>query len=287
MSEETVNYPPDPYVKQIYQAVSTSAGAVYLRNEDTVRLSTFSSSAGLTVSLRGVIVGLGGDPKTFTLDVVTDATRARKSVTARLGPGFVLYGAISVSGGSPNPGDVYATVEALVSDGIAGLPIALLASGSPTTGSAVPFSGQAQAAANVPRATTREITVANPGAGVDWTTTVPAGVLWQVQSIIATMTTSATVANRVLQYTADDSATVVARTATSTNQSASTTGVLSASVGLQNVANFPGSTLFASTGLWSDTLLPAFRIASNTINIQAADQWSAIRIMVSETINPL
>jgi hypothetical protein len=284
MSGETVNFPPDPYIKQIYQAVSTSAGAVYLRNEDTVRLSSFSNTAGLTVSLRGVIVGLGGDPKTFTLDVVTDATRARKSVTARLGPGFVLYGAISVSGGSPNPGDVYATVEAMSGDGAGAVPLALLASGTPTTGSAVPFSGQAQGAVNVPAPAPRVITVTTPAAGAEWSQTIPAGVRWQLLDTSFLMTASAAAANRQVALRTTDGATTTAQAGPSISQTASQVDQYTFFPGAVQIQGGITPTLYTIFPFPSLVLLPTHTIGSISQSLQAGDQYSAIRLSVLESI---
>ncbi len=131
----------DPYVNQRYQAASVSSGALYLRAEDNVRLSTFSTTAALEVSLNGVIVGLDGEVKPLNMHVVTDATGARKAVSNRIGEGFLLYAAVSVSGGTPAPGDVVVSVE--LTQGQSSTPpvIAVLTVDSPTANFAIPVWG--------------------------------------------------------------------------------------------------------------------------------------------------
>ena len=127
-------------------------------------------------------------------------------------------------------------------------------------------------------------TVANPAAGADWSITVPTGAKWRLQSWSATLTTSATVANRAVRnIVSSGGATLFSGSPNQTipaSQIAQVTafnGITAPAANLVdvNVAN-PG-VLYVRAG---DVIGPS------TLNIAAADQWSGIRVTVEEWLEP-
>lgn len=124
-------------------------------------------------------------------------------------------------------------------------------------------------------------TVANPGAGLDWTYTGNANTRWKVRHINAQLVTSAAVANRNPRLLFFDSITGRLKLVPSTNdQAASLTEDYS--IGPANVAG----TVAALANVWSvgteDVMRDTSQIQSSTANIQAADQWQNIHVLVEE-----
>lgn len=127
----------------------------------------------------------------------------------------------------------------------------------------------------------------NPAAGADWIATVPAGHTWTLLSAQGTLTTSAAVATRLPGLDISDgaghiivteaanvgvTASIVERVGFAVGDSANQDGVGAALGNRQTVA------------LPSGIVLPAgYTIASRTVNIQAADQWSAVVLTVLDS----
>lgn len=122
-------------------------------------------------------------------------------------------------------------------------------------------------------------TMPAPAAGADFTITVPAGKLWDVVVIYATLTTAVAVASREADITFGDGNALFASVGPAAVQAASLADRYLWAVGLTN--EVAGSS--QSQAIPSLRLLPGWTIASVTANIQAADQWSAQKLYVVET----
>jgi len=129
----------------------------------------------------------------------------------------------------------------------------------------------------------RSFAITPPAAGADFTFTVNTLTRLRIISISATLTTAVAVANRNVELVIDDGANVVAEIDSGFSQLASLvndyTWMDSGPIGaaFDNVVVLP---------LPANLILPAgFRISSETTGIQAADQWSAIRMLVSEWLD--
>jgi hypothetical protein len=130
----------------------------------------------------------------------------------------------------------------------------------------------------------RSIQVGNPAAGADFSTTVPTNARWRFQSARATLTTGAAVANRLVNIDFDDGVNVFFQAGPQFTQVASTI-ISYDDTGLQGQAPIAGSAevlLAAPPALY---MLAGSRIRSNTVAIQAADQWSAIEVLVEEWLD--
>jgi hypothetical protein len=131
------------------------------------------------------------------------------------------------------------------------------------------------------------VSAANPGAGADWTISLPVNSRWKVRSLAATLTTSATVANRQVSITVADLTAFKFRGFPLQNIPASTIALISAYPGTQFTSvvatdftlPLPADMYLTGAPATTDT------IASLTVGIQAADQWSAIRLMVEEWLD--
>lgn len=125
------------------------------------------------------------------------------------------------------------------------------------------------------------IPVAAPGANTEWTVPVPGGACWIVQSIVATLTTDATVANRTAMVTVSDGTTVFVRVPPSAVIPASTVARIT------YVRNY-GATISASLTAGQASPFPSipifggFQIASATENRAAGDAYTGIVLYVVE-----
>lgn len=127
----------------------------------------------------------------------------------------------------------------------------------------------------------RSITGATPGAGAEVSETVPAGARWSLLSIIWTLTTSATVANRFPDITIDDGAAVYFRVGPTIAAPASSTQIYNAFQGAGVVTRDGNTTVERSLPIGL-MLATGHRIRSNTTAIQVGDQYSAVQYLVRE-----
>lgn len=128
-------------------------------------------------------------------------------------------------------------------------------------------------------------TVANPGAGNQWTATVPAGKRWKVISAVATLTTSAVVANRIPGIVL-----TVGGVPVFANQWGGA-GVTASLV--RTILSQQGTTLGSSAGPFNSTVIPITldytgwlnagdTIASTTVAMDAGDTYTNISLVVLE-----
>jgi hypothetical protein len=128
-------------------------------------------------------------------------------------------------------------------------------------------------------------TVSNPSAGADWTYTIPSNARFKVISVKAVLTTSSSVADRRASLVFDDGTNISWYSLSNQLQAASATNVYQVSPGMVNsTLTTAAGTVYQSLSMAPVQLSEDFRIRSSTINIQAADQWSAIVVTVEEWI---
>jgi hypothetical protein len=130
--------------------------------------------------------------------------------------------------------------------------------------------------------------VTTPGAGVDWSFQMPAGMRFRIQSVNAQLLTSAGVANRIPRVQiVGQTGTVVWQAPPSSVIAASTTAQVSMSSGQVTSTTDPQT---VNITLPSPCILQGVDAARDilrvsTTNIQVGDQWSAISIEAEEWID--
>jgi hypothetical protein len=119
--------------------------------------------------------------------------------------------------------------------------------------------------------------VSNPAAGADWTLTLVAGIRYWIHSVTATLTTAAAAGNRSPLLTIKDAAgNVLWSVAPITVQAASLVYIYNWAECVTMAADNAGNKV---TPLPTECLISgAGSISTTTTNIQAADQWSLIRV---------
>lgn len=122
--------------------------------------------------------------------------------------------------------------------------------------------------------------IGNPAAGQDFTITVPTLRRWQVLSLRAVLNASVAVANRNVAFLLDDGANTffslnsIAAVVASTNErivASADLPYVNDNVNTQTIP-FPSPTILGA----------GYRIKSLTTNLQAADQWNNIELLVLE-----
>lgn len=123
---------------------------------------------------------------------------------------------------------------------------------------------------------------ANPAAGADWVFTCQANQRFNLVSLSAVLTASATVANRQVELIVDDSVDILWRTSATANVTAGQVVTFSACpVNTSAGVITTDQTLVYPPGL---ILAPTWRIRTLTTGIQAGDQWSAIFLNLEEQL---
>lgn len=163
--------------------------------------------------------------------------------------------------------------------------LAPLLQGFPTGQAALTWPGSLFVNAGEAAWLQRTIIVPDPVAGANWLVTVGAGREWEVLSVTAKLTTSAVVADRLAAVVMVDAAAVQIW-----NSSRSAAITASSAVRLTWAVNTPHANTITTDTL-VDGLPNIFRLQPNeqvsgvALNMQAADQWSGIRLRVRERLN--
>jgi hypothetical protein len=279
MSNVAPRHQADPFLNQRLQAVSETDSSFYIRMEDELWLSAWTTTAGLTITLNGILVDLHGDAKPFNLVLTPTSDGVRTNVKARIGPGFVLYCYPTLSGGTPAAGNTTVAVEIHQSDSATGPIVRQVMFGTLTAQGLIEYrQATASAVSNLPTPTV--ISIANPAPGAEFTITVPASVIWDVKSIIYTYTADANAASRDLRLHINDGTTDLYWYKADTGLVATKIDYIVLSNGLVAQAQTLSSLEFLVYGQLPQLLLPAgYKIISDTANKQAGDQYSEIKVM--------
>jgi hypothetical protein len=132
-----------------------------------------------------------------------------------------------------------------------------------------------------------DVTIANPGAGLDFAATVPFNQTWRISDLQAQLSTNATVQNRTPALTITDPSNTIVYTiplfAPGAPITATQTDVVSAFIGAPTVYGGVAPALTAQVPI-PDMILPGgWSIKSNTPGLSGGDQWINIRAGVTVT----
>jgi hypothetical protein len=126
----------------------------------------------------------------------------------------------------------------------------------------------------------RVVTIPAPAAGADWSLVVPAGSVYSLISAYAELTTSATAANRGVRLQLGTGDLTYLDLAPQAVQAASLTTRYAWVQGMASYSADNGQVL----GLPRLDLEPGWSIGTQTDLIDGADQWSAVSLLVLETV---
>jgi hypothetical protein len=278
----------DPFLDQRWQAVSNTDGSFYVRAEDELRLSVFTTVAGLTITLNGVYLTLHGDPVPMQMTISPTGSGARESVSQKVGPAFMLYLYPTLSGGTPAVGTVDVAVEILQSTNTGGPIVKQLMYGTLTARGFIKYVDVANTVtvsgtvSTTPLYTPLINTVANPAAGADWSLAGPATGTWEVLNVTCLLVTSANAGNRTPTLKITAPAGVESYFHGDINWGANLNIYMSWGQGMIFRSDAVGisGTQQQSNGIPPILLKTGWSIGTNTAGIDVADQYSRITVSV-------
>jgi hypothetical protein len=121
---------------------------------------------------------------------------------------------------------------------------------------------------------------ANPAAGADWTFTLLANQRLRLETLSAQLAAANAGVARAVELIVDDGANILLRVAANVTQAINTTAQYT--VGALSTPSTIVTTDMTINVPTPMILEPGWRIRTNTVNINAADQWSAIWLNVEE-----
>src|SRR5579859_4594563 len=261
---------------------------IYVTGEDGLRLTVFNSVAGVTVTLSGRFLPARqrsdeADPRVgvFNQTLVPATTRTASTIFMSLGEGWLLDWSAQVTAGAPLKGNTYAILE--LARGTTGTiaRVSRLGEGYITSNVSIGWPGSTFQGMLDGEGAIRSITGTTPGAGAQISETVPTGARWELLAVLASLTTSAVVANRIAEWTIDDGANIFWRNGANVTQTASTTNKYIISEGF-NQFNIDTSNDAARCLLNFTRITAGFRFRTLVAAMDAGDQWTAPQYLVKE-----
>jgi len=253
----------------------------YVTPDDQVAVGIRNALAGVQVHVDLRIWRPTGDFATGALDVTPASDRALRYTFQPLAPGqLVAVSAAAVGATLPRRGQTYVTLQLIRAPTSAFRMTRWLAADylSGSTSAGWPYGRTTGATEG--QGMLYSIAGSAPAAGADWSQTVPANARWRIRGIRASLATAVAVANRRPRLIVDDGANTLLDIDTNVVQAASLTVAYDWIPGYPSVTT---SIVETEVPLPGDLqLFPGWRIRSSTDAIQAADQWTAPRLLVEE-----
>lgn len=130
----------------------------------------------------------------------------------------------------------------------------------------------------------KTVTIANPGAGNDWSFLVPAGKWWFLYAVYAVLTQGLTQTPQPLLQLDDGTNLWMESTGSTAAQAVSTTCAYSWAPNMLLTGQVgAGANVHSNAPIPDSLVIPGgYHIKSSTIGIGANSVWSAIRAMVAE-----
>ncbi len=259
---------------------------VYIERDDSLLVSGMTQAGGDNITINVRVLKPNGEIQTHQFVLQAPATHAIASATFAMSEGFLLsvaaQGQVAVQRG-------VTFVRAVLNRGASGTgqPAYLLFADYVTTAISTGFPfGRVLSPVEGPGSIS-SVTMANPGAGVDWSIATIGNERWRIRAFTATLTTSATVANRQVQFRLFDPAGNIFFGPPSGNIPATTVAQVSGcavavtSVVVATDIAVPIPVDLVTTGQTGIVQ----SVGVQTIGIQAGDQWSAIRLHVERWLD--
>jgi hypothetical protein len=249
--------------------------------DDALQIDSLCSLAGVAFTVSGVMLDAQNKLKAFEFTHTPNSTRTLATTRQAIGSGWLLRVRVTATSGAPLLGQAYVWLRVCRGLTSSARINGTIINGYLTASTDVNWpSGVAQQPLDgegVPLS----ISVAQPAAGADWSQTVPTGARWKVVAATAQLATAAAVATRLARLVIDDGTTPIFEAPAAASQAASLSVLYTYGQGAGGPVTADAAVIEGP--IPNDAYLPAgFRIRSSTGAIQAADQWSAIRLLVQE-----
>jgi hypothetical protein len=255
---------------------------LYFSGEDGLQLTALNAAAGVSLRVAGrFLAARSTHVGVFSRDFTPTTDRTATIWWIPLGEGWVLDVAVMVLTGTPQHGQCWTRLALVRGGPTAGMESSQLTQGYVTRHRYIgrPL-GTIEAPLEGPGAL-RSITGSSPSAGANISEAVPTGARWELLALQTALTTSATVATRVVSLVLDDGAAAFHSLSAQTTQAASFSFNYSAAQGTNGI--FSGSdnrlALQLPIGL---RLAAGYRIRTAVLNLQVGDQLTAAQMLVRE-----
>jgi hypothetical protein len=268
-----------------WPAALQGPSSIYLTGEDSLRVKSFSSASGVTLTITGRVLRPDAAPVPLSERHVPNSNRTVATTFHPLGEGWLLGLEVLATAGAPSFGSVWVAVDlvrgtASQAQVLQSLCFTYLTANVPAS---FPYA-QTMTPLDGP-GNFRSIQVASPAAGAEFSQTVPTNARWELVSVQAQLVTAVGGGNRLARLIIDDGANNLVVVPALSAQAASLTVGYSWGQG-QGGPVIANDTAFFSGPFPNDAYLPASsRVRSSTNGIAGGDQWSAINMMVREWLD--
>jgi hypothetical protein len=252
---------------------------LYVTKNDFLILNIFDFAAGHTVFLDWQIMLPNGTLQLNEEQKITVALPSANSIVIDLPEGYLIRVGVRTNAANLPRGSLFATV-AIIRSPLTTPIKTIIAQGFVSSFNNVAWPNGLQEASTSGQGRLVTHTVSNPAAGADFSYSAAVLSRASLLGIVATLTTGAAVANRLVQGVIDDGVNI--------SVLAPAVAVQAASLAIQYVF-LPGMSPQAPVGgdqivgLGSGAKMGTnWRFRTLTQNIQAADQWSAISLGAEE-----
>lgn len=249
--------------------------------DDLLIVQVRNALAGVTLSVGARTWHPVDGVKEFNQDVIPTSDRSQNTFSVQLYYGWLVSMAIRATAGSPRRGQTLATLSLARPPATAFRPKMLLAQDYVTSQYGPLWPGGRQNLGVEGPGMLYSQVVANPAAGADWTQTVPTGARWLLHGIAATLVTAVAAGNRQPLLIIDDGTSTLVLQDTALTQAASLTNIWDWAPGTPTTGLAAGTNNVIALP-FPIPLFAGWRIRTSTTAIQAADQWSGIRLLVEE-----
>jgi len=257
-------------------------GYLCLTRNDALVVTAWNSVSDQVLTVRGRYQDPSGEIHPIEGTLRPTADRTENSLTIRLGEGYLLGVSVRTAV-TTQRGQTF--VRLAIAQGLGASPpeYLVLAQDYVTVASALAWPGGRISSPTEGPGAIRSITGTDPAAGQEISETVPTNTRWRFVSILALLTTDATVASRVAYWAVDDGSTLLFTGNAGLTQGVSSTEAYSLIPSYSQRGDIGGNRVLAVP---SPLILQAgWRIRSSTTNLQAGDNWGAPRFSVEEWID--
>ena len=256
--------------------------ALYVTGEDNLRVTSFGGPSAAAIAIEGRLLGADGCVIPIVETHTPNTNRTAQTSFVTLAAGMLSNLHARVTGGATLAGGCFVLVELVRGRLGAVQPLGTLIQGYVSTNQRLAWPGSAIGGSTAVPGLIRSVTGTNPAAGVEISETVPTGAVWRLWSIMATLVTSAVVANRQPILIIDDGVNELLRSEVVVNETASATW---RNTWAPFGAWANSGSGFNGQGIPPDLRLAAgYRIRTSTVLIDAGDDWSAPQMWIEEWI---
>jgi hypothetical protein len=273
LPESIAGNPPQRYIAE--------PSAVYLTGEQFLQISSLANVGGVTLQVNGRVLRPDNTISWIQFTHTPNSNRTIATTRVALSEGWLLGLRVAATAGTPAFGQVWVNLELVLGNTGATIADQTLGYGFCTTNTPFAWPLSVNTLPLDGPGNLRSIAGTTPGAGGEITETVPTGARWELIAFNALLATSAAVANRFPRFALDDGVRTLWVTPTGAAQTASQTNNYFLGQGL--IASFAdGQGNVYSPLPLSVKLGAGFRIRSNTVALQVADQYSNVQYLVRE-----